>query len=86
MFEWEPYRNKHYENRFTRLDEGYWMPKKLGYDKRKCYYSSLILSEQPKRDEALKLLKEEPYPEVEAITDMSYVANQLEISVAELSK
>ena len=36
-FGWQPYPQKHYESRFTRFYEGYWPPKKFGYDKRRAY-------------------------------------------------
>jgi N-acetyl sugar amidotransferase len=82
-FGWVPYKNKHYENRFTRFYEGYWMPKKFGYDKRKCYYSSLILTKQMARNEALGLISEEPYPKEEAMKDMDYISDQLGVSMDE---
>ena len=40
----EKYTHKHHESRFTKFYEGYWLPKKFGYDKRKVHYSSLVLS------------------------------------------
>ena len=33
-FGWQKYGHKHYESRFTRFFEGYWLPKRFGYDKR----------------------------------------------------
>jgi len=57
-FGWEAYKNKHYENVFTRFYEGYYLPVKFNYDKRKCYLSSLILSGQMTRDEALEELRQ----------------------------
>lgn len=33
---------KHFESRFTRFYEGYWLPRKFGYDTRRVQYSSLI--------------------------------------------
>jgi len=51
-FGWEQYGHKHYESRFTRFYEGYWLPRKFGYDKRRAHFSSLILTGQMSRDEA----------------------------------
>ena len=56
-FGWEPYANKHFESVFTRFYEGYWLVKKFGYDKRRCHFSSLILTGQLKREDALEILK-----------------------------
>lgn len=76
---WEPYENKHYENVFTRFYEGYWLPKKFGYDKRKCYFSSEILSGQLTREEALEKLKQQPYDENMAMQDLEYIAKKLDM-------
>ena len=76
-FGWKSYENKHYENIFTRFYEGYWLPKKFGYDKRKCYFSSEILSGQMDRNEALKLLEQNPYDEKTALEDMDYIVKRL---------
>lgn len=77
---WEEYENKHYEDRLTRFLEGWWMPKKFGYDKRKCYLSSLILTGQMTRDEAINELANPPYDETFAMEDFEFVCNQLNIS------
>lgn len=79
-FNWEPYANKHFESVFTRFYEGYWLVKKFGYDKRKAHFSSLILTNQLTRDEALKILKNPPYSESQAMKDMDYVAKKLNIT------
>lgn len=76
-FGWQPYANKHFESIFTRFYEGYWLVKKFGYDKRRAHYSSLILTGQMSREEALKLLAEPPYDETLAMQDMEYVAKKL---------
>lgn len=82
-FDWQQYSHKHYESRFTKFYEGYWLLNKFGYDKRKAHYSSLILTGQMSREEALQKLKEPPYTE-EIEDDFEYVANKLEISTQEL--
>lgn len=79
-FGWQQYGNKHYDNIFTRFYEGYWMPRKFGYDKRKAYFSTLILTGQMSRPEALKLLSEPPYDEVLAMQDLDFVAKKLDIT------
>ena len=76
-FGWKSYENKHYENIFTRFFEGYWLPKKFGFDKRRCYFSSEILSGQMDRDEALILLNQNPYDEKKALADMEYIVRRL---------
>lgn len=82
-FDWQKYENKHYENIFTRFYEGYYLPVKFGYDKRKCYFSNLILTGQMTREEAIFKLNEKPYEEQLMREDMKYIAEKLEISVEE---
>lgn len=84
QFGWQPYPQKHFESRFTRFYEGYWLPKKFGYDTRRVQFSSLIVTGQMKRDEALAQLKHLPYDEAIIAQDFEYVSNKLGIPVAEL--
>ena len=83
-FGWQPYPQKHFESRFTRFYEGYWLPKKFGFDTRKVQYSSLIVTGQMTRNEALEKLKLPALDETIVKQEFEYVANKLEISVDEL--
>ena len=82
-FGWVEYANKHYENVFTRFFEGYYLPKKFGYDKRRVYLSNLVLTNQMSREQALQEIKEQPYDEKLAKQDMEYICDKLDISVDE---
>src|SRR6266851_2965614 len=73
-FGWQPYPHKHYESRFTRFYEGYWLPIKFGYDKRRAHFSSLILTKQLTRADALKKIAEPPYEQETVAQDFEYVA------------
>lgn len=83
-FGYQRYPQKHFESRFTRFYEGYWLYKKFGYDTRKVQFSSLILTGQMTRDEALALLKEPPLDEATARREFESIAGTLGVSVAEL--
>jgi len=83
-FGWRPYPQKHFESRFTRFYESYWLPSRFGYDVRKVQFSSLILTGQMTRDEALHRLQAAPWNDVDVEREMEFVANKLEISVDEL--
>jgi N-acetyl sugar amidotransferase len=85
-FGWQKYTHKHYESRFTRFYEGYWLPKKFGYDKRRAHFSSLILTKQMTREDALTEISKLPYDIQEAEKDFEYVAKKLDISVNELQQ
>lgn len=83
-FGWQPYPQKHFESRFTRFYEGYWLPKKFSFDTRKVQYSSLIVTNQMTRDEAIEKLKTPALDEATVRQEFEYVANKLEISTDEL--
>ncbi len=83
-FGWQPYPQKHFESRFTKFYESFWLPKKFGYDTRRVQYSSLILTGQMTRPEALARLGQPPYDEATIAQDFQYVATKLGISTAEL--
>jgi len=85
-FGWQPYPQKHFESRFTKFYEGYWLPKKFGYDTRRVQYSSLILTNQMTREDALEKLSRPPYDEDTIAQDFEYVATKLGISVEELQR
>lgn len=83
-FGWQPYPQKHFESRFTRFYEGYWLPERFGYDTRKVQFSSLILTGQMTRQEALELLKEPALDGATARQESEYVAAKLGITNEEL--
>ncbi len=84
VYGWKPYEQKHFESRFTRFFEGYWLPTRFGYDVRRVQFSSLILTGQMSRDEALHKLEQSPYDAELIGQDFEYVAKKLGISTAEL--
>ena len=79
-FGWQPYANKHFESIFTRFYEGYWLIEKFGYDKRKAHFSSLILTGQMTREEALEELRKPAYDPKLAQEDLDYVSKKLGLS------
>lgn len=83
---WRDYGGKHYESVFTRWFQGYYLPTRFGFDKRIAHYSSLILSGEMTRDEALTLLDSPNYPDELRTQDHEFMAKKLGISVAELDQ
>ena len=83
-FGYQKYPQKHFESRFTRFYESYWLPKKFGFDTRKVQYSSLILTGQMTREDALKQLEKPAYDPDTIKQDFEYIATKLGISVDEL--
>ncbi|WLR96194.1 N-acetyl sugar amidotransferase [Shinella sumterensis] len=83
-FGWQRYAHKHYESRFTRFYEGYWLPTKFGFDKRRAHFSSLILTQQMTREEALERIAQPAYAPEDIERDMEFVATKLGLTVSEL--
>ncbi len=81
---WKPYPQKHFESRFTKFYEGYWLPERFGFDTRRVQYSSLILTGQMTRKEALEKLKTPAYDPETIDDEFSYIATKLGITAAEL--
>ena len=86
QYGWKPYPQKHFESRFTRFFEGYWLSTRFGYDMRRPQFSSLISTGQMTRDEALKALEELPYDAVTIDADLEFIANKLNITLSELDE
>ena len=80
---WRSYGEKHCESVFTKFFQNYFLPVRFNYDKRKPHFSSLILSGQMTRGEALKKLKEPLYYEKELCQDKLYIAKKLGLSLGE---
>ena len=85
-FGWQPYPQKHFESRFTKFYESYWLFERFGYDVRRVQFSSLILTNQMKRSDAINMLKDKPYDEQNIKHDIEYVANKLKVSVDDINK
>ena len=83
-YNWKPYPQKHFESRFTKFFESYWLPERFGFDTRRVQYSSLILTNQMTRSEALEKLKKPAYNPETIEEEFQYIANKLEISHNEL--
>jgi N-acetyl sugar amidotransferase len=82
-FGWQRYAHKHYESRCTRFIESYWMPEKFGFDTRRAHFSSLILTGQMSRSEALQKISEKAYDPDEIENDIEYFSAKLGITPAE---
>ena len=81
---YEEYPQKHFESRFTRFYESYWLPEKFGFDTRKVQFSSLILTGQMTRREALDELDKPGYDKTNIQHDFEYIASKLDMRVEEL--
>lgn len=83
-YDYQPYPQKHFESRFTKFYEGYWLLKKFGFDTRKVQFSSLILTGQMSRPEAIEELSYSPLSDIEATAEFEFVADKLDLTTEEL--
>jgi N-acetyl sugar amidotransferase len=77
---WKPYPQKHFESRFTKFYESYWLPERFGFDTRRVQFSSLILTGQMTRAEALERLKTPAYNPDTIAEEFNYIATKLGIA------
>ena len=84
-YNWIPYSQKHFESRFTRFYEGYWLISRYGFDMRRVELSSLILSNQMKRESAIKILEKPPLDSKQIKEDREYICTKLDITEKELT-
>jgi N-acetyl sugar amidotransferase len=83
---WESFQHKHHESRFTRFYEAYWLPRKFGFEKRRAHFSSLILTGQMTREEALNRISKPELSEEFLMKEFEYVADKLDLTKEELQK
>lgn len=83
---WRAFPQKHFESRFTKFFEGYWLPMRFGYDTRKVQFSSLILTGQMTREEALGKLQVPAYDPDTIDEEFAYIAKKLGVDIETLRK
>jgi N-acetyl sugar amidotransferase len=83
---WTKFKHKHHESRFTRFYEDYWLPRKFGFDKRKAHFSSLILTNQMTRDEALERITKPELDDQILKNEFNFIANKLDLTIEELQE
>jgi len=77
---WRNYGGKHHESIYTRFFQSYILPSKFGIDKRKAHLSSLIMSGQITRDQALAQLQEPIADPEQVSSDLRYVAKKFGVT------
>jgi len=80
---YKPYARKHGESLFTKLFQNHYLPTRFSYDKRRPHLSSLIVSGQMTRDDALAELEKSLYAPDELEVDITYFCKKLRISRSE---
>ena len=76
---WIPYGDKHFESIWTRFYQGYLLPQKFGFDKKKAHLSNQICLGEVTREEALDQLKNSKYTDELISEDKAFVAKKFDI-------
>jgi aminotransferase len=83
---YKEYPRKHGESIFTKFFQNYYLPNKFGFDKRKPHLSSLIVSGQMSREDALQELSSPLYHPQELEEDKEYIAKKLGVTTQEFEE
>lgn len=81
---YETYGQKHFEDLLTKFLEAWWLPTRFGHDIRRAQLSSLVVTGQMSREEALEILEKPPITDEDMHYLFGEVAKRLKISEAEL--
>ena len=84
IYGWQSFKHKHHESRFTRFYEDYWLPLKFGFEKRRAHFSSLIMTNQIQRKEALDRISTPEMSKEFLVQEFEFVAHKLGITVNDL--
>ena len=77
-YAYKRYPYKHYESVFTRFYQGYILPEKFNVDKRILHLSTLVISGQLDRVDAVEIIKKRPYDdEIELLSDLKYFLKKM---------
>jgi N-acetyl sugar amidotransferase len=86
LFGWQRFQHKHHESRFTRFYEDHWLPRRFSYHKRRAHFSSLIMTGQMTRDQALDRISRPEMDEHFLEQEFEYVAHKLGLTVDQLQQ
>jgi N-acetyl sugar amidotransferase len=81
---WKDYGGKHYESIYTRFYQGYILPRKFGFDKRRPHLSCLVNAGTITREEALAEVAKPAIPPDLEVEDRAFVIKKLGITEDEL--
>ena len=82
---WRDYGGKHSESRFTKFYQDIYLPRKFNFDKRRLHLSSLVVSGQMNRAQALHELTQPITTPEQVRRDIKFVAKKLSINITELN-
>ncbi len=85
-FGWQYYGGKHYESRFTKFFQAYYLPTRFGFDKRRAHVASLVAAGEMTRAQGLAEMARPLYDPQELARDRAFVVMKLGLSDAEFQR
>lgn len=85
-FDWKSYGGKHYESRYTRFIQSYYLYEKFGIDYRRVGLAAQICAGEISRENAIEHLKIKPYAAEKIEEDKQYISKKLSIPRDEFEK
>jgi N-acetyl sugar amidotransferase len=76
-FDWKYYGGKHYESRYTRFIQSYYLYQKFGIDYRRATLAAQVCTGEINRDDAIKQLKSKPYDLSKIEEEKQYIQKKL---------
>ncbi|KAG1440133.1 hypothetical protein G6F57_019133 [Rhizopus arrhizus] len=77
---WQYYGGKHYESIYTRWYQGYYLPTKFGFAKRRAHLSALVCAGQITRQQGLEEMEQDPYASNDLASDTEFVLKKFGIT------
>jgi N-acetyl sugar amidotransferase len=74
---WRAYGAKHFESVYTRFFQGYILPRKFGFDKRRAHFSCLVCTGDMTREAALQEMAKDAYHALPVEEEKAFVIKKL---------
>jgi len=81
---WKNYGDKHHESKYTAFFQAYILTRKFNIDKRKLHYSAKVRNGQLTRNDALEIIKQDPY--TGGMESLDYCLKKLDLSYEDFDK
>jgi len=78
-FDWKYYGGKHYESKYTRFIQSYYLYEKFGIDYRRATLAVQICTGEMNRDDAIKQLKSKPFDPSKIEEEKQYISKKLSV-------
>lgn len=81
---WRNYGDKHHESKYTSFFQAYILTRKFNIDKRRLHYSAKVRNGQLSREDALKIISQDPF--TDGIEALEYCLKKLDLTYEEFDK